>query len=321
MLDLRLAGSLGTGLGRTSAELLRVLAPTDVVIRPPSPGGEAARWFKAFHAIHLSRLPGVVIQPWTFGPVGSAGTLMGIYDLIPLRLGGAKAHLCHRRLDHLARSPHVEHVVTLSRDTARRLRADYGFSVGITVAHPGIDHIGEPPDVEQPDVEQPAAGSTYALAVGRISPHKNLQMLVEAWWPVRDTISLRLVLPPSDAASQLARRWRSRGVRIDAALSDLELWMAMRDARVVCCPSLEEGFGLPLYEAVAAGVPVIASDIPAFREVTARGVLFLAPTDRPAWSEALRLPPASTASFADVKPTWAGWRAAWASAIQGLRRH
>jgi glycosyltransferase involved in cell wall biosynthesis len=55
-------------------------------------------------------------------------------------------------------------------------------------------------------------------------------------------------------------------------------------AAVLACPSLYEGFGLPLIEAMAAGTPVVCSDIPVFREVAANAALFAAPDNASRWA-------------------------------------
>ena len=52
-------------------------------------------------------------------------------------------------------------------------------------------------------------------------------------------------------------------------------------------PSFAEGYGLPVVEAIAAGVPVIASDIPVFHEVGGGRLLTIDPTDGPAWRSAI----------------------------------
>ena len=58
-------------------------------------------------------------------------------------------------------------------------------------------------------------------------------------------------------------------------------------AAVVVCPSVYEGFGLPLVEAMAAGTPIVCSDIPVFREVAADAALFVPADDAPGWAQAV----------------------------------
>jgi glycosyltransferase involved in cell wall biosynthesis len=82
-------------------------------------------------------------------------------------------------------------------------------------------------------------------------------------------------------------------------------------ARATLLPSHYEGFGLPLLEAMAAGTQVLASDIPAHREVAGRHARLIAPTDEAAWADALlsldaRPDPAAAASARDwaAAHTW-----------------
>jgi glycosyltransferase involved in cell wall biosynthesis len=61
----------------------------------------------------------------------------------------------------------------------------------------------------------------------------------------------------------------------------------LRSARALLFPTLVEGFGLPLIEALAAGAPVIASDLPVFHEIGREIPDFVDPLDGPAWSRAI----------------------------------
>jgi glycosyltransferase involved in cell wall biosynthesis len=80
-----------------------------------------------------------------------------------------------------------------------------------------------------------------------------------------------------------AGRIRHHGFVSPSALAGL-----YRDASMVLLPSLHEGFGLPVVEAMAAGIPAVASDIPAVREV-AGGAAYLVsrPLDADAWAQAI----------------------------------
>ena len=70
-------------------------------------------------------------------------------------------------------------------------------------------------------------------------------------------------------------------------VDDVALAALYRHALAVACPSLYEGFGLPLAEAMAVGTPVVASDIPVFREVAGDAAVFLPVDDVEAWKLAL----------------------------------
>jgi glycosyltransferase involved in cell wall biosynthesis len=67
----------------------------------------------------------------------------------------------------------------------------------------------------------------------------------------------------------------------------MELVTLYREAQALLFPSLAEGWGFPLAEALTMGTPVIASDLPVCREVGGTGPVYLAPQSRNAWSEAI----------------------------------
>jgi glycosyltransferase involved in cell wall biosynthesis len=123
--------------------------------------------------------------------------------------------------------------------------------------------------------EGPAAEGDYVLAVGTLEPRKNLPRLVEA--ARRSDVELRVVG---------ARGWGDvevggNGVRWLGEVSDTELARLYRGARCVAYPSLYEGFGIPVLEAMACGTPVVTTRGTAMEEV-ADGAAVLVNTSDPA---------------------------------------
>jgi glycosyltransferase involved in cell wall biosynthesis len=137
----------------------------------------------------------------------------------------------------------------------------------------------------------------YFVICGTIEPRKNHLLLLQVW---RD-----IVANAGDAAPRLvligARGWenehiidlleRCPGLRRHvvevSGLPTPGVKRLLMGARALLMPSFGEGFGLPIVEALAAGVPVIASDIPVFREIGAGRLITIDPTDGPAWRAAI----------------------------------
>jgi glycosyltransferase involved in cell wall biosynthesis len=136
---------------------------------------------------------------------------------------------------------------------------------------------------------------TFVLAVGNLHPRKNIPRLVRAVATLRaqGAGDLGLVL-----AGQ--RAWRAHDVDVAVAevrggdwvhftgyVSDSQLRALYSTARVFAYPSLYEGFGLPLLEALACGAVVVASDTTAIPEVAGDAALLVSPVDDGALADGL----------------------------------
>jgi glycosyltransferase involved in cell wall biosynthesis len=144
-----------------------------------------------------------------------------------------------------------------------------------------------PPDLHLPD--------RYILHVGAQRPHKNQRVLVEALAVLRRThpeLGLVLVGQPDprfpDDVGRIAESLGvARHVRRYADLTNATVMDLYANAAVFGYPSLIEGFGLPVLEAMAAGLPVVASDAEAVREVAGKGAAIVPAQAIGCWVQAL----------------------------------
>lgn len=286
-------------IGRLLQNPVRLFA-----FRPIEPAiSEAAAAGRPIVYVHVSHHN--LHRPEPFRRLKAAGPVRAVifvHDLIPLdhpeyaRPGDDAKH--ERRIATVAEV--ADAIVTNSHDTAVRLaphlvaagRAPASANPPVVVAHLGIpDAPGQAP--------QPFADGAppYFAVVSTIEARKNHLLLLNLW--------RRLAERHGDATPKLVvvgrRGWEIESVvdlleRLPAArahvleagaLSDEALAVVMAGARAVLMPSLVEGFGMPVAEALAVGVPVIASRIAAHEEIAEGFAELLDPLDGPAWLAAI----------------------------------
>ena len=123
----------------------------------------------------------------------------------------------------------------------------------------------------------------YVLFLGTLEPRKNLGRLIKAWQSlttdVRQDWKLLVIgatgwmlRPPTPGDEQ-----RAQGIEFLGQLEDADLAVYLRHAQVLAYPSIYEGFGLPVIEAMQMGVPVLTSDVGATREVAADAACLVDP--------------------------------------------
>ena len=174
-------------------------------------------------------------------------------------------------------------IITVSEFTARQVVELLGVERGrVHVVHHGADHVA---------VAEPARRENIVLTVGAIQRRKNIARLVEVF--ERTPPGWKLVLAGSQGyqAGEILARIEASPRRTDIQLpgyvsaAELARWYAR--ARIFAFPSLDEGFGMPVLEAMAAGVPVIAANRAALPEVCGDAALLVDPEDVEAIGAAL----------------------------------
>jgi glycosyltransferase involved in cell wall biosynthesis len=242
------------------------------------------------HRPRLERFVGAVDSVHASGallPPSRAPVVAVVHDLTPIDhpdLHPARdvAQL-QRYLDGLR---DVRAVIAVSETTAAALRRR-----GV----PG-DHVHVVPNgrTEFPaPIAPPLEGRPYVLAVGAPVPRKGFHVLVRALVELAsDDVVLAIAGPPGsddDALTALAGELGVRDrIHRATAVSDAELAGWYQHAAVLAAPSVEEGFGLPLIEALAVHVPVVASDLPVFHEVTGSHALLVPSGDVSGFADAIR---------------------------------
>ncbi|WP_431303928.1 glycosyltransferase [Sediminicoccus sp. BL-A-41-H5] len=246
-----------------------------------------------------------------FAALSRAGHLLCyLHDDIPLRRPALAAPGSDQRFRRMLRHLGERPVRIVTNSAASRTRIlESAAAHGLRL--PRVEVIAPPVcEIFTHRAARPVAGRRFFLVPGLVTARKNLALLAEACRAMADaTGGFDVILAGAsglDAAEVLAGLGEMPpGVRLLRAegLSDHAMARLLRAAIAVLAPSLEEGFDYPVHEALASGVPVIASDIPAHREYVAGFAELLEARDVAGWAAAM-------ADFAAGGPRHAAARAA-----------
>ena len=223
-----------------------------------------------------------------------------VYDLsflhYPERLSPARR--LYLRLLNALTCHRAKRVLAISHSTGR----DVTDLLDIPAAKIDVTPLAVDTDVYKPLPETEVAAfrkrenlpERFWFFLGTLEPRKNLPMLLEAYAKIPEQARLPLILAggkgwgyePIDAA--IERYQLQDTVRLTGFLptDDLPLWY--NSAEVFVYPSVFEGFGFPVLEAMACGTPVMTSNVSSLPEVAGQAGICLPPDEPTAWVDALR---------------------------------
>lgn len=257
----------------------------------------------------LTRVPnafGSDIAHWTYPlplRLDGARNVYTVHDLVPLRLpftSLSRKKLYYRMIDRICRD--ADAIVTVSETSRRDILSLFPVAENKVVnTYQSVSIDKRFMDVSRAELEGELEGlhdvtyKEYILFYGAIEPKKNVGRLIEAYlssgidfpllivgkdgWLFKDELALLKqdnVQYDHYADGRKKRRHRVR--RIDY-VSFPQLVNLIRGARMVAMPSLYEGFGLPIVEAMMCGTPVLTSNVSATAEIAGDAAVMVDPYD------------------------------------------
>jgi glycosyltransferase involved in cell wall biosynthesis len=239
-------------------------------------------------------------------PTRRAAGVVTVHDLSFVRHAHTVDRAVLRYRELVPRSVRrADAVMAITYAMREEICAEYGVPAErVRVSHCGVDPGWATAELTPGTRARLGLPDRYVVFTGNLEPRKNLGFLARAHSAARGqdpaTPPLVLVGPPG-----WGRVWGDRApdpsdVRHLGYLPEGDLRAVVAGATALCMPSVYEGFGMPVLEAMAAGTPVVASDIPAHREVASGHALLVDAADTDAWSQALADPPCPSAAGRDA---------------------
>ena len=193
---------------------------------------------------------------------------------------------------------HATALVAVSEQTRAELVERYHIDPARIAVIPPARHAAFAVPVAAP--ERAAVRAKYGVpaeflfSVGTLEPRKNHRALIAALAALATADALPLVLAGRDGGAlhtlqrEIAARGLTRRVQLLTNVASADLPALMQSATIFLYPSLVEGFGMPIVEALSAGTPVISSGSGCLVEAGGPGSRYLSPGDTNSWAAAIR---------------------------------
>ncbi len=196
----------------------------------------------------------------------------------------------------------ANHLITISNSSKADIVKSYGVSRDkITVAYPGYNHEVFYPVKDQKKINKTLAKyrvvGDYVIFVGTIQPRKNLIRLINVFAKI-DNLKLVIVGKTTGLGKQawmfkeILKRPQELGIEDRIVFTGFvpndDLNLLLNGAKAFILPSLWEGFGIPVVDAMAVGCPVIVSDVSSLPEVVGNAGLLVDPYSQDQIEQAIR---------------------------------
>ncbi len=190
----------------------------------------------------------------------------------------------------------ADRIICISEQTKQDAIAFFGADERkIKVVYQGCDAIYRKPvnvDQKQHVRSKYNIPTDFILSVGAIEKRKNTKLIVEALHRTKNKMPLLIVGKPTEYEKELRELIAKRGmlhqvyIINNVTTEDLPVFYAMAKAFVF--PSIFEGFGIPILEALTIGTPVITSSGSCFEETAGAFSLYADPTDADQWGDQIK---------------------------------
>jgi glycosyltransferase involved in cell wall biosynthesis len=271
----RFLGRRITGVERYGREILRQIGNKFRVESTRGQGLGGHAWEQFLLPTKLNQ-HSILWSPANTGPLMIRNQALTIHDLSPLEhpewFRASFAAWYRLFLPMLARR--VRKVFTPSEYVKQKVIRRFGIK-NVTVTPNGVDRSVFHPEAKQTKFD---LSECYVLFVGTLEPRKNLNLLLNAWNEIKDDFKetwLVIVGVSRNVFRSVHLSHDVERVRFLGYVDDQTLAGLYANAMLSVLPSQDEGFGLPVLEAMASGTPVIVSDGGALPEVVGEaGLIF-----------------------------------------------
>lgn len=256
----------------------KLLAASTTFLRQP----HFSKLVGEFDVLFMPNLNHVVLQP-------GKKLVVTVHDLSPVVLPeyyDIKRRLWHWSVGFRRTLARADKIIAVSEYTKKELVDVLGLDANkITVVYQGIDHARYKPQLEQSrlrDVRNRyGLPGEFILYVGTLEPRKNVDGLLKAWDAMETKVPIVIAGKPGwkygNIFKMAQKSSRRRLIQFLGFVPEADKPYVIKLARALAFPSIYEGFGLPVLEAMAVGTPVVTSSVTSLPEVAGDAALLVNP--------------------------------------------